>query len=179
MSGAVWVRLPEVAVRVAVDEAEAVPRGAISVSVAAVPGVSVTGDGCTVTPAGRPVIDTCTVEENPFCAVASREAVAGVPLAVNVTAAGMTLSEKSAGAAAACTVSEAWVLAVCPPTVVVSVTVEVVGVAEEPAVSVRGRATPGVSDSVDGEMVTPAGSPETETVTGALPAGAASNREAC
>lgn len=103
-----WVRLPEVAVKVAVEEAAAVPTGAVNVRVAAVPGVSVSGDGCTVIPAGRPVTVTCTFDENPFCAVASREAVADVPLAVKLSAAGVTLSEKSAGGgAAACTASEA------------------------------------------------------------------------
>lgn len=173
------MRLPEVAVKVAVDEAAAVPAGAVSVSAAAVPGVSVTGDGCTVTPAGRPVIVTCTLEENPFCAVASREAVAGVPLAVRVTDAGMTLSEKSAAGGELCTVSEAWVLAVCPLTVTANVTVAVVVATEEPAVSVTGKDTPGVNDSADGETLTPAGSPDTETVTGPFPAGAASSRDAC
>jgi len=179
MKVAVWVRLPEVAVRVAVDEVAAVPAGALSVSAVAVPGVSVTGDGCAVTPAGRPVIVTCTLEENPFCPVASREAVAGVPLAVRVTDAGVTLSEKSAVGGEWFTVSEAWVLAVCPLTVTANVTVAVVVATEEPAVSITVEATPGVSDSGDGETVTPAGSPDTETVAGAFPAGVASSSEAC
>jgi hypothetical protein len=63
----------------------------------------------------------------------------------------------------------------------VNVTVAVVVVAEEAAVNVSGRATPGVTASVDGEIVTPAGSPD--TVTEAVPppgrADAASNNEAC
>jgi hypothetical protein len=57
------------------------------------------------------------------------------------------------------------------------VIVAVAAVAEEPAVITRGRATPGVSDSADGEIVTPVGSPDTVTVAAALP-GAANIREA-
>jgi hypothetical protein len=53
------------------------------------------GDGFAVTPAGKPVIDTCTLAENPFCGVASSEMVAGVPLAVKLTVAGEALREKS------------------------------------------------------------------------------------
>jgi hypothetical protein len=92
---AVCVRLPDVAVNVAVDDPAAVPSGAVRVSVAAVPGVSVMVDGCAVTPAGKPVMVTGTLAENPFCAVASRDTVAGVPLAAKFTVAGVALSEKS------------------------------------------------------------------------------------
>jgi hypothetical protein len=91
---AVCVRLPDVPVNVAVDDPAAVPAGAVRVRVAAVPGVSVMGNGCSVTPAGKPVIVTGTLAENPFCAVASRDTVAGVPLAGRVTVAGVALSEK-------------------------------------------------------------------------------------
>jgi hypothetical protein len=100
-SEAVCVRLPEVPVNVAVDDRAAVPSGAVRVSVAAVPGVSVMGDGCAVTPAGKPVTVTGTLAENPFCAVASRDTVAGVPLAVKFTVAGVALSEKLGVVAAA------------------------------------------------------------------------------
>ena len=98
---AVCVRAPDVPVKVAVAEAAAVPTGAVRESVAAVPGVSVSVDGCAVTPAGKPAIVTCTLEENPSSAVARTETVCGVPLAVKVTAAGFTLKEKSACGAAA------------------------------------------------------------------------------
>jgi hypothetical protein len=94
-SEAVCVRAPEVAVKVAVDEPAAVPGAAVSESVAAVPGVSVMGDGCAVTPDGKPASVTCTLEENPFCGVASKETVAGVPLAVRLTIEGVALREKS------------------------------------------------------------------------------------
>jgi hypothetical protein len=69
-------------------------------------------DGCTATPAGKPATVTCTFEENPFCAVARRDVVPGAPLAVKVTAAGMTLNEKSGCGAAACTESDACAVAV-------------------------------------------------------------------
>jgi hypothetical protein len=172
------VRVPDVAVSIAVDDPAAVPWGAVKVTVAAVPGISVMGDGCAVTPAGRPAMVTCTFEENPLWAVASRDTVAGVPLAVKLTAAGMALREKSGGGVA-CTVIEACVLAVCPFTVVVNITVAVVVVAEEAAVSVNGSATPGISESGDGVIVTPVGSPDTAIVAAPVPAAAASSREAC
>lgn len=130
-----------------------------------------------MTPAGKPAIVTCTLEENPFAAVARTETVCAVPLAVNVTAAGFTLKEKSA--CATCTASEACALAVWPPTVAENKTVAVAVAADEAAVIVIGSATPGVADRVDGEMVTPAGSPVTATVVAPLPAGAVSIRDAC
>ena len=90
------------------------------------------------------------------------------------------LSEKSGGGVeAACTESEPCALAVWPLTVVVKVIVAVVVAAEEAAVTITVRATPGVSDSVAGEIVTPVGSPDTATVAAPVPAGAASSREAC
>ena len=55
---AVCVKAPEVPVNVAVEDPAAVPAGAVRVTVAAVPGVSVKDEGCAVTPVGRPVIAT-------------------------------------------------------------------------------------------------------------------------
>jgi hypothetical protein len=110
-SEAVCVRAPDVPVKVTVDDPVAVPAGAVSVSVAAVPGVSVRDDGCAVTPAGRPAIATCTLDENPFWGAASTETVPAVPSAVKVNVPGATPSEKSAGGGgAAWTESEACVL---------------------------------------------------------------------
>ena len=57
-SEAVCVRAPEVPVSVAFDDPAAVPAGAIRLTVAAVPGVSVSDDGCAVTPGGSPAIAT-------------------------------------------------------------------------------------------------------------------------
>ena len=88
----------------------------------------------------------------------------------------MTLSEKSW--VAATTESETCALALWPLTVAVNVTVAVVAGVEEAAVIVSGEAMPGLADSVDGETLTPLGSPETETVVTPPLAGAPSNREA-
>lgn len=52
------VRTPDVPVSVAVEDPAAVPVGAVSVNVEAVPGVSVSDDGCAATPVGSPVIAT-------------------------------------------------------------------------------------------------------------------------
>jgi hypothetical protein len=101
-----------------------------------------------------------------------------VPFAVKVTEAGATLSEKSAGAAPV-TESEACVLAVWLLTVVVNVNAAVVVGVDEDAVIVSGKATPGVADNIAGEMVTPLGNPETETVAPLPPPGALSRRDAC
>ena len=92
--------------------------------------------------------------------------------------AGIRLSEKSAGVAAV-TESEACVLADRPLTVVVNVTVAVLAGAEEAAVIVSGKATPGVTDSSIGETVTPLGNPDIETVAALPPPGAPNSRDAC
>jgi hypothetical protein len=177
-SDAVCVSAPEVPVNMAVEDPAAVPAGAVRLSVAAVPGVSVSDDGCAVTPVGSPMIATCTFEENPFCAVANTETAVVVPLAVKLIDVGITLSEKSAGVAAV-TESGACVLAVWPLTVVVNVTVAVVAGVEEAAVIVNGKATLGLTDSSVGETVTPLGNPDIETVAALPPPGALSSREAC
>ena len=57
-SETVCVRAPEVPVNVAVEDPAAVPAGALRLSVAGVPGVSVKDDGCAVTPVGSPAIAT-------------------------------------------------------------------------------------------------------------------------
>ena len=57
--------------------------------------------------------------------------------------------------------------------------VAVVLAAEDAAVSIRGRATPGVSERAAGEIVTPVGSPDTETVTAPVPADALRSSEPC
>jgi hypothetical protein len=174
---AVCVRPPDVPVNVAVDDPADVPRGAARAMVAAVPGVSVTDVGCAVTPVGTPAIVTETLPENPFCAVARREMGAGVPLAGKLIVAGVAVSEKL-GVVGAWTVSEACVVADCPFTVVVKVTIVVVAGAEEAAENVSGSVAPGVADNVAGEIVTPAGRPLTEIVAAPAPAGAANKREA-
>jgi hypothetical protein len=63
--------------------------------------------------------------------------------------------------------------------VVLKDTIAVVVAAEDAAVSVSGKAVPGVSESVAGEIETPVGNPDTVTVAAPVPAGAVSSREAC
>ena len=90
-----------------------------------------------------PAIATCTLDENPFWAVASTETVPAVPFAVKVKVAGVTLSEKSAGAAAWME-SEACVLTLWPLALAVNVTMAAVAAADEDAaVNISGKATPG------------------------------------
>jgi hypothetical protein len=112
--------------------------------------------------------------------VANTDTVAGVtPSAGKVTVVGLIVKEKSAGELPPCTEREARVLNAFPFRVAAKVTVAVVvGVAEEAAVNVTGNAVPGVSESVAGEMVTPAGNPDTVTVT-MLSVDPVSSREAC
>jgi hypothetical protein len=52
------------------------------------------------------------------------------------------------------------------------------GAAEDDAVNISGKATPGVTESVAGESVTPLGRPDTAIVAALFPAGAANSREA-
>jgi hypothetical protein len=146
----------------------------------ALPTLSVKEAVETVNPAGNPVIATWTLPVNPFSPVACALTVDVAPPAIKLTEVGDTASEKSAaGGVAACTETEACVLAVWPLTVVEKVTVALEVVAEAAAVSVSGNATPGASDSVAGETVTPVGNPDTTTVVIPVPAGAASSREVC
>lgn len=155
----------------------AVPAAAVRLRVAAVPGVRVSEDGCAVTPGGSPEIATDTLPEKPLTAVANTETVDAVPFDGKLTEAGVTLSEKSP--AAACTEREPWVLTAWPPMVVLKETIAVVVAAEAAAVSVNGKAVPGVRERVDGEIATPVGNPDTVTVAALVPADADSRREAC
>ena len=144
--------------------------------VAAVPGVSVSDDGCAVTPAGKPPSVTCTLDENPFWAAATTETIPAVPSFVKVKVPGVALSEKSAGAA--WMESEACVLTLWPMELAVNVTIAVAAAAEDAAANINGKATPGVSESEAGESVTPPGNPDTATVTAPVPVGAFNSREA-
>ncbi len=80
------------------------------------------------------------------------------------TLAGVTVNEKS-GTAAGVIVSITVAVWLSVPDVPVSVIVAVPAAAEDPAVSVKVWAAPGVRVKVDGLAVTPAGSPLRETLT--------------
>jgi hypothetical protein len=174
---AVCVSAPEVPVSVTVPDSAAVPAAAARLSVAAFPGVSVSDAGWAVTPGGSPERATDTLPENPLTAVANTETVDAVPFDGKLTEAGVTLSEKSA--AAACTEREPWVLTAWPPTVVLKESVAVEVAAEAAAVSVTGNAVPGVSESVEGEIETPVGNPDTVTVAALVLPAAVSSRDIC
>jgi hypothetical protein len=146
----------------------------------ALPTLSVKEGVETVKPAGNPVTATWTFPANPFWLVACTLTDEVAPSATRLTDPGDTASAKSAdGAVAAFTESVACVLAVWPLTVVLKTTVAVDVAAEDAAVSVSGNVTPGASDRVVGDTVTPVGRPDTVTVAVPVPAGAASSREVC
>jgi hypothetical protein len=155
LSDAVCVNEPDVPVKVTVPVPAGVPAAAVNVTVEAVPGLKVNEDGWAVTPVGNPVSVTGTFAANWFCGVASRDTVA-LPPAVSVADVGFTLSEKSGGGAA-CTVSDAWALAVWLPSVAVKPIVAVAAGADALAVRVTVAGTPELSESVDGAADTPDG----------------------
>jgi hypothetical protein len=159
-----------------VPDPAAVPEAAVSVTVVAAPGVSVIAEGCATTPAGTPVIVIGTFAAKPFCAVASRDKLAGVPFATSVAEAGVTLSEKSCGAD--CTDREVCALTVWAPSMAVKLIEVVAAGAEEFALNVNGKETPGLSERFDGAIVTPVGRFDTVTVAAPDPAGAVSSRDA-
>ena len=117
-SVAVCVSVPEVAVKVTVADPAAVPAAADTVTrviagVTTGPGVCVNDEGVAVTPAGKPVIATFTLEEKPLIGVVVTETGTATPFATKAIDAGLTPNEKSGGGAeAACTESEPCALAV-------------------------------------------------------------------
>jgi hypothetical protein len=177
-SEAVCVSEPEVPVNVTVPDPAAAPDAAVSVIVVAAPGVSVSVEGCATTPAGKPVIVIGTFAAKPFCAVASRDTDAGVPLAMSVVEAGVTLSEKSCGGGAGCTDREVCALTIWAPSVAVKLTMAVAAGAEEFALIATVNGTPGLSERLEGTIVTPVGKFETVTVAEPDPAWVVSSRDA-
>ena len=133
---AACVRLPEVPVKVTVDVAAAALEDAVSVVLCAVPGVRVRLAGFAVTPLGRPVIATVTAAVNPLDGVALTLTAPLPEPAVRPSVAGVKLSVKSGGGAAAATVSVSEAACVRLPEVPVKFTVDVEAVALEDAVSV-------------------------------------------
>ena len=158
----VTVKVPVVA------EAEAV---SVSVEDALPPAAGVTDDGANdaVTPAGSPEAESAVAAENPLRLVTVVVEVPLPPCAIE-TDDGDRPIEKS-GAAAAFTVSENVVECVVAPEVPVTVTVTVPVEALPDAVSVRVDAADpfagGVTEAGENEAVTPAGSPEAESVVAA------------
>ena len=122
-------------------------------------------DGLGVTPAGNPVSETLTLPVNALRALAVTETDFPVAPAVKLRLAGATVSEKSGAGVAALMVRVTVAVCVRLPDVPVNVIVTVPALALVPAVSVRFWATPGLSARDDGLGVTPAGSPDRETLT--------------
>jgi uncharacterized protein YodC (DUF2158 family) len=159
----VWVRAPELPVKVSVAAPTAAAE-AVMVTLCAEPGISESVVGCAVTPAGSPVIATATVPLNPLTGfTVTLRGAPDVP-AMRVCEAGDAVSVKSGGSAemVAATVI-GWVRAPELP-VKVSIVGPATAAAAE-AVMVTLCAEPGISESVEGCVVTPAGSPVTATAT--------------
>jgi hypothetical protein len=149
-------------VKVMVDVLAAAPRAAVSVVVAAVPGVRFSVAGFAVTPVGKPLMVTATGAAKPLTAVAVRDTCAPVPPLVAVTAAGAACNVKSGGG-----MTVALTDAACDnmPEVPVKVIVAAPGVAVMAAVSATICAVPGVRLRVEGFAVTPEGRPPMTTAT--------------
>ena len=99
-SVAVWVRVPEVAVKVIVGDADAAVMSAVRVVVAeGCAGVRIRVDGFAVTPAGSPEMETEMEPLKPFKGVAATVMGLLVVPALRDNEPGDTEREKSGGAA--------------------------------------------------------------------------------
>jgi hypothetical protein len=90
-----WLNEPDVPDRVMVALPAAAEEAAERVTVWAVPGVRVRVAGCAVTPLGRPVMVTATLEVKPFSGAAFTLMVWLGPPAVSAMVAGVAEREKS------------------------------------------------------------------------------------
>ncbi len=161
----VWVRVPDLPVSVIVAVPALAELEADMVRFWAAPGVRVSVDGLAVTPEGNPFTDAVTLEVKPFSALAVTETDFPAAPAVKLRVAGAAVSEKSGDGAVAVIVRAMVAIWVRVPDLPVSVIVAVPALAELEADSVRVWARPGVSVSVDGLAVTPAGNPLRDTLT--------------
>jgi hypothetical protein len=94
---AVWLSVPELAVKVMVAVPAAEVQAAARVIFCAVPGIRLKVEGDKVTPEGIPVAETDTVPENSLSAVAITLITCPAPPEVRVAAEGERVTEKSAG----------------------------------------------------------------------------------
>src|SRR5258708_35013486 len=94
----VWIRAPEVPVRVSITlpAAAAAPASAVIVTFCAVPGVIVSIVGCAVIPLGNPVIATVTIPVKPLTGAEFRLVCCPAPPGTSVIVAGVGDNEKSA-----------------------------------------------------------------------------------
>jgi hypothetical protein len=167
MNVAVCTNAPEIPVTVIVLVLATALDAAVSVSAWGVPGVIVDVAGLTVTPAGNPVTAIPTPALNPFTPLTDADVDPLAPPAVTLTVPGITVSVKSAGAAAATLNANVavWTFA---PEVPVTVTVPEFAPAVAAAVSVTVSEVPGAIVPDAGLAVTPAGKPEIVTAIDAL-----------
>jgi hypothetical protein len=136
---------------------------AVSVTLCGVPGVIVDDAGAAVTPDGNPLSTILTPALNPLIAVTEIAVPAPAAPPVMLTVAGLTPSEKSAGAAV--TLNAKLAVCVSAPETPVTVTVLELAAALAADVSVNVPAAPVVILNDAGDAVTPAGNPDSVTVT--------------
>jgi hypothetical protein len=159
---AVWLRLPEVPVRVMVELPATAFEAAVNVTLCAMPGVSVNVEGLAVTPAGNPLSETFTLPVNPLTAVAVTAIACPRAPAVNARLPGATAREKSAaggGGATTPTASARASVWLRFPEVPVRAIVAVFAAALAEAVRVTLCAVPGINVNVAELAVTPDGKP--------------------
>lgn len=96
---AVCESMPDMAVRVSITLPGVAAADAVRAMVCAVPGVSVSVEGCAVTPLGSPVIARDTMLAKPFTGAALMLICCAVPPGRRVTVAGVADKEKSASGA--------------------------------------------------------------------------------
>ncbi len=162
---AVCARGSAAPVNVTVAVPATAPAAAVRVTPWEAPGINFSVAGEAVTPVGKPLTVTATVPAKPWIGVASSAICDPEPPAITVSLVGVTAKEKSGGGLVSnsCTVA----VRTSAPDVPVNVSVEP-NDADPDADTVTICAVPGVSVRVVGVAVTPVGSPEIATVTGAL-----------
>ena len=94
-----WLSAPEVPVTVTTALPAAALAAAVTVTVCAVPGVTLSVAGCAVTPAGRLAIPTFTIAAKPLAGEAFTMICCPVPLATSEMLAGVAVRVKSLAAA--------------------------------------------------------------------------------
>jgi hypothetical protein len=157
-----WVRPPDVPVKVRVETAAGVVAVALRVVLCATLGTRLRVAGFAVTPAGRPVMETVTLPEKELRGLAVRLTCEPDVPAVIVSDAGAAVRVKSGGGTMVAATEE-----VCerapevPVRVSVAVPPDVAGVAEIDTF----WAVPGVRVRVEGCAVTPLGKPVIATAT--------------
>jgi hypothetical protein len=165
---AVCVSVPEVPTKLTCTAAgvAAASLAAVSVTITGVPGVTEIVAGDAVTPVGKPFTATAIVPLKPFNAVLL-SVTSPLPPWVSASVLGAAVSVKSGvtGTVSGVTVSATGALVLRVPDAPYTFTVVVPNAASAAAVSVNVVLDPTFIMVVEGETVTPAGKPLTETCT--------------